>query len=403
MKTISLTTQTRRKPKVGFTLLEVLLTSLLAAIVLVSLWSLSEIYLRLFVSGKKKIEEVQLVRGLTQQLAKDVSQAIQLAPEPPRHDVPPAEVRPLQSPSQAPLTSVSPPRTRSLPENSHGQTAGGTVSQGIDNRTMEQTQAFSSNGAAEQNSILMTPRFGLFGSKRALRLIVLQPDPLAFRKPTDLSEMLPEPGQPRKALASDLRTIHYSFVPPHESSNDEQRHPPGLIRREWPWELWSGLRLANPQSAGTTREASMMPPESPEWTEEDAIAFDKNQNCLHLPQVTALEFRYFDGEDWQSEWNSWERHQLPRLVECLFKVNPSDQDKPDAQSENEEDFDESQPLADQASPASGPRKGSRSGIIYRRLIQLPASDATPAAGPPGRSGFPWESTSPATLMGSRRP
>ena len=109
--------QQTARTRAGFTLLEVLLTTLLASVVLVALWSLSDIYLKMFASGKRKIEETQLVRSLTAQLAKDVSQVIQLPEESvAATSVPflrfPAEARPAAPPGSA--AAISGPRSPSI-------------------------------------------------------------------------------------------------------------------------------------------------------------------------------------------------------------------------------------------------------------------------------------------------
>ena len=66
----------------GFTLLEVLIASLLASTLLLGLWGLLGIYSSLFESGKAKTEQSQLARAVLQQLADDLHGAIQDANSP---------------------------------------------------------------------------------------------------------------------------------------------------------------------------------------------------------------------------------------------------------------------------------------------------------------------------------
>jgi len=233
---------------------------------------------------------------------------------------------------------------------------------------------------------------------------VLVADPLAFREPVDLSDVLPEPGQPRPPLASELRTIEYSFDPHHETGSSGQQRPPGLIRREWPWETWSGLRLATQQLGVSASGRSMMPPEVAEWTAADALALENNQNILHLPQVSAFEFRYFDGVDWEAEWNSSERQQLPRLVEVLFIVKTTAAEEPSRRpAEEAEEIDEPVSLSDQSSAAPSSVQATRHGLVYRQLIHLPASEAERPTELPGQLRPKADSPSPSRLVGARRP
>jgi prepilin-type N-terminal cleavage/methylation domain-containing protein len=61
----------------GFTLLELLLATALAAVLMMGIWSLLSMYNRLFTKGQGKAEQAQLVRALLQQLTDDLHAAIQ--------------------------------------------------------------------------------------------------------------------------------------------------------------------------------------------------------------------------------------------------------------------------------------------------------------------------------------
>lgn len=400
------TTHTQRRYKAGFTLLEILLTSLLTAIILMSLWSLSDIYLRLFVSGKKKIEEVQLVRGLTHQLSHDVAQVVQIVPaERFGTQISPASFNPSVSPippGNAAGTANRNPAANPIRPAVRASALAFLVGQNPP--AVQPAAPITLSPTAERKSELGTPRFGLFGTKHTLRLLVLVADPLAFREPVDLSDVLPEPGQPRAPFASELRTIEYSFDSHRETGSSGQQRPSGLIRREWPWETWSGLRLAGQQLGGSISGFSMMPPEVAEWTAEDALAFENNQNVLHLPQVSALEFHYFDGVDWETEWNSAERQQLPRLVEVLFTVKRSETEKStNPQLEESEEDDEPVSLSTQSTSGPASTQSTRHGLVYRQLIHLPAWDADQPAELPGQYHPMADAANPTRLVGARRP
>ena len=175
----------------GFTLLEVLLASLLATVVLVTLWSLSDIYLKLFVSGKRKIEETQLVRGLTQQFSKDISQVIQLPGDDSRqtqshwlspngigsnsrNGPPPPGMTRSNSNARPENRQTPAPASRSpevAPPGSMGESAPAAAG-----RTTSST-AVQDTASSVRQSDRSIAKFGLFGTKQALRLIILQTDP----------------------------------------------------------------------------------------------------------------------------------------------------------------------------------------------------------------------------------
>lgn len=345
----------------GFTLLEILLTSLLASVVLVALWSLSDIYMRLFVSGRNKIEETQLARSLTSQFARDVSQVIQ-RPEEIQQNQPFGGFGGSTSPPTGPRTlrQMSPTSSGSEPRRlEFGSSAPPAIPPGG-----EFSESNSGLGETLRQFDDSIPRFGLFGTSDALRLIVLQIDPRTTRAPTDLADVLPDPGRLRIPFASELRTIEYSLGSARESTDLDQRHPPGLIRREWAWEHWIGIRAASQLSVGGAEASTMLPKGELDWTAEDAIAFE-DQEYLHVPQVESLEFNYYDGEEWDIEWNSWERGKLPVLVEVLIEFQINSKPRKTASST------ESNELADETSSGTN---SVPSGTVYRRLIHLPFSN-----------------------------
>ena len=152
----------------GFTLLEILLATSLAVVLLLGLWSLFSTYTNLFETGQVKTEQSQLARALLEQVTDDLKSAIQ----------DPIPGAPAKSRTSTPLR-----------------------------------------------------RFGLFGSTNELRLDVIQLTPLQGN-PTpvgDSEQLLRQPSAPR---VPELRTVYYTFQGPSFSPDANPEDPPGLIRRE---------------------------------------------------------------------------------------------------------------------------------------------------------------------------
>jgi len=220
----------------------------------------------------------------------------------------------------------------------------------------------------------MVPTFGLWGTSRSLRLVVLQADPQQNKAPTDLADLMPLPGQPRAPFATELKTILYTFALPTESPSNETQHPQGLVRREWAWETWSGLQSTQLTEIAATSSMS----ELPEWTSEDLLAFELGRDVLHVPQVTGIEFRYFDGTDWEYEWDSEELKKLPVLVEVLFKIRTTGESStttPNSTESGEMESEESMSTSDESSSSSW---SAGAGVVYRQLIHLPFAEAPTA-------------------------
>ena len=67
----------RPAPPRGFTLLEVLIASMLIAVLMTSAWHILGLYTDMFERGETRTEESQLVRTLAQQFSDDLAGAIQ--------------------------------------------------------------------------------------------------------------------------------------------------------------------------------------------------------------------------------------------------------------------------------------------------------------------------------------
>lgn len=50
----------------------------------------------------------------------------------------------------------------------------------------------------------------------------------------------------------------------------------------------------------------------------------KSQPVLVSHRVASIAFRYFDGNQWVTEWNSWQQFGLPRAVEVTVTLQPPD-------------------------------------------------------------------------------
>jgi len=292
----------------GFTLLELLLAMALGATLLAGLWSLFSIYTKLFETGQAKVERSQLARALLEQLAEDLQSAIQ----------DPIVEAPTEARTSTPLR-----------------------------------------------------RFVLDGSSRRLRLDILQVTPLEGN-PTpvgDSERAFREPSAPR---VPELRTVYYTFQGPLVSPDANPEDLPGLVRRELDFETpyadpdSSGLEG---QSAGLGTSAGELPdddeagePSSPESFTPDRV----DDSIMWVPEVVRLEFRYFDGSGWTSQWNSLARQALPVAVEVALEMGTADQREEEDESIKTGDDLDGQP----APEARGP--------TYRLVVDLPGSPKHPA-------------------------
>lgn len=302
----------------GFTLLEVLMASVLSATLLLTLWSLIGTYTSLFSTGGAKTEQSQIARSLLQQMSDDLRGAIQDT----------AARQRLQS---------------TLKQSDDDDNGGG----------LPADSSTESPDAANVDSSAVR-RFGLFGTQHELRIDVLQIVPLevslaAYRADEDRGQDSLSPDEPRRR-APELRTVCYTFNKRREvndiesldsiSTADEagmetETDLLGLIREEIDFETRDpsarGERLAGRLTNRSTRDVTAeenvldeFAAATGETSDEEIDARIDSGAVLWVPEVAGLEFRYFDGSGWTSQWDSIQRKSLPVAVEIRLEIESLD-------------------------------------------------------------------------------
>lgn len=309
----------------GFTLLEVLLATLLSATLLAAVWGLMGIYLELFEKGTGQVEQARLTRAILQQFSDDLHSAIEDSPGT-------VEV--------ADLFGVG---------NPGGPNRGGSVR-----------------------------RFGLIGTSQTLQIDVLQG--IALEESPMLSADVfsagatGAPGDPSALQVPELRTIYYDFVPPEtdivgepvggtEATDTDLPALPGLTRRELDFETPYGNVSESGFNQATSTTVAAEPP-------------GDSHGRMHVAEVVHLALRYFDGSRWSSEWDSLRRKSLPVAVEVSIQVRPPGEPQPlpppetnasGVETVNEDDWGE---LASEIALAESQPLPP---ITYRLVIDLPSA------------------------------
>ena len=344
----------------GFTLLEVLLATMISASLLALLWALFSVYLRLFETGPARAEQVQLARALLQQLGDDLHSAIEDAPK----DDPAAE----------------------------------------------------SPGAAGPAAAVR--RFGLLGTRDALRVDVLQMIPME-ESPSLRGDVTDALRGVTVRQVPELRTIFYSFRKPGVLETADPSDPavapaaglaarPGLTRRELDYET-PYTQLEDSLAAGRVPTVAALDGEfvdemAPTDSWADALPGDapQGESITWAPEVVGLEFRYFDGSGFSSEWNSLKRKSLPVAIEVTLQLSTPEQAKPRRPSADEVSPDENGP--DLGTTLDGLDKGLLQpeeipSTIYSLLIDLPSAKHHPTLRPPARSRTPFGRRGPRVSQG----
>jgi len=255
---------TRAGRRAGFTLLEILLTVLLSAVLLSSLWGLLGIYSRLFETGQSKAENAQLTAGLLQQISDDLHGAI-------------------QDTADAPPNALGPVRR-------FGLFGSATVLQidVLQTTWPQPDQAASSTAALAALDQTAVPQAHELRTIRYTFVAPTPDDPVASDA---------RPGLTRQEL--DFETPYA----PGGGADVRERPAPG------------GAPLGQPAEEKPPDELSLLESLGPD-PNDDAITW--------IPEVASLEFRYFDGAAWSSTWNSIQRRSLPVAVEVLLDFKTDD-------------------------------------------------------------------------------
>lgn len=265
-----------RRNRAGFTLIEVLLVTILSAVLMVGLWSLFGTYNRLFESGPKRTERSQLLRALKQQLTDDLHAVIQIP---------------------------------QIPENRTGTMTFGTVKSSATPVEADDSTTATATFSVTPASHSSLPRFGLIGSRQSLKLYVLQTVPGTegiTPSIADSSEMITD----AIPAAPELRSILYTFSEPRVMRLGDREAPPGLIRRELDWQTASAESELSEANGDALDEPILTNVSPEELAADNSIAW--------IPEVTDIQFRYYDGGQWVDDWDSLQRKSLPSAVEVIM-------------------------------------------------------------------------------------
>jgi prepilin-type N-terminal cleavage/methylation domain-containing protein len=269
----------------GFTLLEVLITAVLLATLMVGVWSLYRMFASLYETGYVRIEQAQLIRSVTQQLADDLAGTVL----PPLEDDLRGRVRDSQ----------------------------------------HDADAFAMSGADGVAS--SADRVGFLGTYDGMRLDVLQAEApeLSRAEPEDMQDFSLEEAQVERS--AEIVTVIYSFQPP-PVADEWSAAQPGLKRQEYRLNQsskfgdWGVDGDTFTSSSGSIIESEIEQGEIG-GSVEPSTARDPlgNQSQVRiatmvLPEIVAMEFRYYDGEEWTDTWDSRIRRTLPQAVEVAMQI-----------------------------------------------------------------------------------
>jgi len=312
----------------GFTLLELMLAMFIGSVVILILGLALRLNIKSFDVYRTDTEEAQLARVLMGMIADDLRRSVHPTPQ---------DVSSVDFTDRMPSTAAEDALEEAADSESDSTGTASSASASTEGATTGDESStnggagggFASSSDTEEasDSSYVLPIIGLYGSQYDIQVDVAR-TPRADQYLAYLSN--PDAGM--SSQVTGLKSITY-FV---QTSNNAlpntglyQASEPGLYRME------------------VDRAASA-------WAISQGITDIYGQEVEFLaPEVVALEFFYFDGTDWNTDWDMATRNALPVAVEIQLTIQRS-----------------SQIPTDSMSSSNTPQSGSGDVLIYRDIVYL---------------------------------
>lgn len=342
--------------RVGFTLLEVVLALGLTVVVMSAIGVAIFLHLRAVDHTRLAIERDQLARTLLRRIGDDLRAAVRQ--EPPDQAGMQALAALMQSAKNAGKKRGEGPASgqgsASTGQGGTGTTAstgttGGTSATGTTQRPAGAEDSSTDESADESTAGTPAAIAGLYGSAYDLQIDIARvPRPDEFT-----TAMLAGTSPP-----SDVRTVYYFLA--NAATGLSPTGESGLMRSEM------------------NRAAALYASENGDYD-----IFQRTGELI-ASEVLALEFRYFDGLEWFSEWNSQDMNGLPMAVELAILL-----------------FDPR--TADEALLGGSlfdPASGIDPGLVYRTMVRLPNAQLAQATSESSASGDSGSTNTASNSSGS---
>jgi len=276
----------RTRSRSGFTLLELMLSLALTAVVTVLIGSLVQNYLINQAVGRERVRQAQLSRSILNMIAEDIRTTVRY--------------QPFDTKGLTELLSGG--------GAGGGAGAGGSQPSGAGGGAASAGAAPPSGGAgdtADMDSGVAALPPGLYGTSTSIEIDISRlprPDEYYGQASDPVTGSLGD-------LATDIKTVGYyvqalrtdgiqdplGSLQPIDGTNSTSQGAGGLVRRSVDRAI---TQYAYQQS------------------QSDALM---RTGQLLAPEVIAIEFQYFDGAMWQTEWDS-STQGLPRVVKITIAV-----------------------------------------------------------------------------------
>lgn len=322
-----------RRRQRGVTLLELILALTLTVMILGAVTLAINLNLRTLDRRRNEVEEAQLARAVLRMIADDLRSAVQ------QEEVDFSSVESMAS-GIGDVGALASSLTGSAGAAGGGAAGGGAAGGGAGSSSAAGAGAGATAAADSSSQDIAATAAppdvpGLYGNQSEMQVDVSR-----LPRVDEYSTMVTADGTTK--IPSDVKTVAYYVrsQPLNGTASTPDTVTPGL----------------NSQGSGLVRR------ELPRVVTNYAIQNATGEQMLQggdliAPEVSEIQFRYFDGQQWLSEWDSQAMQGLPLAVEVVIVVQPAEVLKQVANG---------QPLANAAVPGATP-------FIYRSVVRVPSA------------------------------
>lgn len=279
-------------PRSGYTLLEILVASALTLFLISAVYTGVRMYWRYSASGHDEVERALLARALLKRIEMDV-RSVMFRPPPPASSSTSSQSSSGSGSSSSGSSSGS--SSSSSSSNSSSSGSSGSNSSGSSSSSGSGSSSSSSSSSTQTSApedLYNTSNTGLFGNTTTLLMHCSKPG--RERMPVQLIQT----GVARSP--SDVATVSYFVAGTATGVLQHVVSGQGLARLE-------GDRLALAMA-----------------DQQSSVALMAAQTQILAPEVSAIQFRYYDGlnSSWRLNWDSSVMGALPRAIEVTMQLRP---------------------------------------------------------------------------------
>lgn len=279
----------QQKAPLGFTLLEVLLALGLTLVVLMAVGMAVDFFIRGVETSRAAVEEAQLARALLNRIADDLRSAV-------RYDPVNAEQLVSLGTLGSGLSSAGMPGGTSSGDADSDTGSGQEVPFGLASGDSSATGSGASAASLDTSSTAPRSLPGLYGTRTELQVDVSRL-PRLDQYDYELLAVADSPVVVDRL--SDVKTVTYYVLDALEGETSLGQPRRGWVRAE----------LDRAVTAYAAETGALDP----------ALEFEPI-----APEVAAVEFEYFDGQQWYDTWDSQEQQGLPVAVRVTLYFYPAE-------------------------------------------------------------------------------